>query len=149
MNLKYCSAIFCQDDAFDTDQGYTGNLQFVFALLGADGHHAAEMDSKQNKVNGSPTTVKTPRSYPRMSHATFIGGADGMINSGHDDEPGLMMLREGTGGEFSNIVLSHGNQHGVFMVSVSALPPTHSRAHATRAAHHCAMGAPAYHSADT
>ena len=89
VNLKYCSAIFCGDDAFDTDEGYQGKMQFLFALVGENGHHATEMDSKIDAQ---------PRSFPQMYGATFIGGGD--MNTNSNDA--VMKLREGTGGEVAD-----------------------------------------------
>ena len=101
VNLKYCSAIFCGDDAFDTDEGYQGKMQFLFALVGENGHHATEMDSKIDAQ---------PRSFPQMYGATFIGGGD--MNTNSNDA--VMKLREGTGGEFANIIMSHGHKNGMY-----------------------------------
>ena len=67
------STLFVGDDAFDSDEGYRGKLQYIFAMIGDGGHHATEMDSK-SKVNGVKSVDSTPRSYPMVSHATFIGG---------------------------------------------------------------------------
>eukprot|EP00954_Amorphochlora_amoebiformis_P002518 197682-Amorphochlora_amoeboformis.AAC.1 len=63
VNAKWLSALFVDDDAFDTDEGYNGKLQFLFALVDKDGDHAAEMDSKNDA---------SPRSFPIVSGATFI-----------------------------------------------------------------------------
>ena len=104
VNLKYCSAIFCGDDAFDTDQGYQGKMQFLFCMVGTHGHHCTEMDSDSKK----PWNAK-PRSFPQMYGATFVGG--GATLGGGDDA--LMRLREGTGGEFANIIITHGTGFGV------------------------------------
>ncbi|GAB5360413.1 hypothetical protein AAMO2058_000625800 [Amorphochlora amoebiformis] len=96
VNLKYCSAVFCGDDAFDTDQGYQGKMQFLFAIIDSNGHHAAEMDSKTNSDLNS-----LPRSFPQLYGATFI-------KANHTDlaSDGLMRLREGTGGRFANIIMT-------------------------------------------
>ncbi|GAB5355340.1 hypothetical protein AAMO2058_000197200 [Amorphochlora amoebiformis] len=95
VNLKFCSSIFNQDDAFDTDEGYQGKMQFLFAIVDKDGDRACEMDSKTNDNLNS-----MPRSFPQMYSSTFI-------KAEHDTgSKGLMLLREGTGGVFANLVLS-------------------------------------------
>ena len=65
------------------------------------------MDSK-SKVDGVKSVDSTPRSYPMVSHATFIGGAPDDKN-----EDALMRLREGTGGYFVNMILSHNAFYGI------------------------------------
>uniref|UniRef100_A0A7S3ZB07 G8 domain-containing protein n=1 Tax=Lotharella globosa TaxID=91324 RepID=A0A7S3ZB07_9EUKA len=101
VNLKWCSSVYNKDDAFDTDEGYQGKMQFLFALVDKDGHHAAEMDSKTNGNIDSQ-----PRSYPRLYGATFI-------KASHTSGDGLMKLREGTAGEFGNIILAGEAEWGV------------------------------------
>ena len=101
MSIKYCSAIFVGDDAFDTDQGYQGKMEFIFCMTGSVGHHCTEMDS-----GSSGNWDTTPRSFPQVYGATFIG-------SGTTDTDAIMRLREGTGGEFANIIISHGTGYGV------------------------------------
>ena len=83
--------------------GYVGKLQFIFALLGDNGHYATEMDSEQNGNKDS-----TPRSHPSVSHATFIGGSPDPRKS----DP-LMHLNDGTGGTFVNMILSHSANGGI------------------------------------
>jgi len=96
VNGRYLSSIYNKDDAFDTDQGYQGKLQFIFALLDEDGNHAAEMDG----VLDATGAIVQPRSYPQVYGATFA-----KANHSSRQSDGLMRLREGTGGEFGNIVL--------------------------------------------
>ncbi|GAB5355342.1 hypothetical protein AAMO2058_000197400 [Amorphochlora amoebiformis] len=70
-------------------------MQFIFALLDNIGDHACEMDSKTNGDIDS-----SPRSFPQIYGATFI-----KANHSSSSPRGLMRLREGTGGVFSNIIL--------------------------------------------
>merc|ERR1712185_891969 len=100
VNLKYISSIFCGDDAIDTDLGYKGDIQFAFAAVGEDGHHAVEMDGNNDDNS---------RSFPRVYNAMFVGHTEGSVQSVSTDSvtQGVMMLREGTGGEFGNIVVTN------------------------------------------
>ena len=107
VNVKYLSVLFCGDDGIDTDLGYNGSIQFAFVMVGTGGHHAAEMDSKYDKQ---------PRSFPRLYNALIVGGQNrDMPESSDDQKSGLIRLREGTGGEFGNIVMINVMQHGVRM----------------------------------
>mmetsp|Transcript_6079 Transcript_6079/g.9260 ORF Transcript_6079/g.9260 Transcript_6079/m.9260 type:complete len:3282 (-) Transcript_6079:228-10073(-) len=101
VNVKWLSSIFNQDDAFDTDEGYQGNMQFLFALVDTDGNHATEMDSRTDGNLDSQ-----PRSFPQVYGATFI-------KAGHTTTDGLMRLREGTGGRFGNIILTGNAAYGL------------------------------------
>jgi hypothetical protein len=86
VNVKYLSVLFAGDDAFDTDEGYVGKGQFLFAMTGSMGNHGTEMDSLYDT---------TPRSHPAFYSMTIIGGGA----SGR--------LREGTGGKFINVLLDN------------------------------------------
>ena len=67
-------------------------MQFVFAMVGKNGHHATEMDGNDNQQ---------PRSFPQVMGATFVGSN----NVAEGDA--VMRLREGTGGWFSNVIVTH------------------------------------------
>eukprot|EP00954_Amorphochlora_amoebiformis_P020470 1339634-Amorphochlora_amoeboformis.AAC.1 len=92
VNGKWLSSIFVDDDAFDTDEGYQGKLQFIFALVDKDGDHAAEMDSKNDMGR---------RSHPQVWGATFI-----KANHTTGTSNGLIQIREGGGGTFRNMILT-------------------------------------------
>merc|ERR550537_856202 len=103
VNVKYLSTLFVGDDAFDTDEGYQGKGQFLFAMIGMAGNHGTEMDSKTNSNKDS-----TPRSHPAFWSMTIIGGGN---QSTRGSSNALMRLREGTGGSFGNVILA--NAQGV------------------------------------
>ena len=107
VNVKYLSVLFVGDDAFDSDKGYQGKGQFLFAMLGVEGGHGTEMDN-QNKIGGSNDVNSQPRSHPQFTSMTIIG--DGTSGGG---SKGLMHLREGTGGKFENVVLAYGRDVGL------------------------------------
>tara|TARA_B100001750_G_scaffold222879_1_gene212642 strand:- start:953 stop:2542 length:1590 start_codon:yes stop_codon:yes gene_type:complete len=98
VNLKYCSVLWTGDDAFDTDEGYRGKGQFLFAIVGDEnGNRAYEMDSKFDSQ---------PRSMPQFANVTLIGsGAD----QGSADNDDMMRIREGTGGVFWNHIVVNGH----------------------------------------
>ena len=132
-NSQPAQAIFCGDDAFDTDQGYRGKMQFILCIAGSTSHHCAEMDGMKG--------ASTPRSFPKIYGATFIGGGDDHDGKGHaekDAKAALLHVREATGGEFANMVLTHGKYYGVVFVS-SAAPATRQPRWAS--VHACMHGA--------
>jgi len=106
VEVKYLSALFCGDDAFDTDEGYQGKGQFLFTMLGQDiCGRGFEMDNDGSDFNNQP------RSYPQFSNVTMIGPNGGTPDNDGSDE--MIRLREGTGGDFRNILIVHGNGVGL------------------------------------
>ncbi|EOD25051.1 hypothetical protein EMIHUDRAFT_443725 [Emiliania huxleyi CCMP1516] len=105
VNVKWLSVLFVGDDAFDSDEGYQGKGQFLFAMTGEDGNHGTEMDSKTGGNLNSQ-----PRSHPAFYSMTILGGGSAASGANAD---GLMRLREGTGGSFGNVVLAYGSGIGV------------------------------------
>jgi hypothetical protein len=104
VNLKYCAAIFCGDDHFDTDLGYQGKGQFLLAVIGSDdGNRGFEMDN-----NGSNMDLQ-PRAFPQFHNVTIIGSGE----SASADNDQCIRLREGTGGDFRNMIIIEGKEHGV------------------------------------
>ncbi|MFZ1688486.1 MAG: hypothetical protein WAU70_13735 [Flavobacteriales bacterium] len=69
-NLKYCTAMFCNDDYIDYDQGYSGKIQFFFGVMlpspGAQGDKAMENDGDDSSSGNSPL------SDPTIYNATII-----------------------------------------------------------------------------
>ncbi len=106
VDVKYLSAAFCADDCFDTDWGYRGRGQFLFGLMGRDVcGRGFEMD------NDGGDMAAQPRSRPMFCNVTLIGPGGGMpAGDGGDD---MIRLREGTAGDFRNMVIVNGNGVGV------------------------------------
>ena len=98
VNVKYLSPLFFGDDGFDTDDGYVGKGQFLFAMLGAVGNHGCEMDSRYGS---------TPRSHPAFYGMTLVGASALSTRPGN----AMMRLREGTGGNFGNLILANVATH--------------------------------------
>jgi hypothetical protein len=115
VNVKYLSVLFVGDDAFDSDEGYQGKGQFLFAMTGAQGNHGTEMDSK---TNGNFDSM--PRSHPAFYSMTIIGGGAGGRGGG------LMRLREGTGGKFGNVILTNPTDIGVRIGDCGSEPVSQS-----------------------
>lgn len=70
VDLKYCTALFCNDDYIDYDQGYNGRIQFFYGLMmpapGSQGDKAMENDGDDSSSGNSPL------SDPTVYNATII-----------------------------------------------------------------------------
>jgi hypothetical protein len=105
VDLKYCSVLFVGDDAFDTDLGYQGRGQYLFAMIGSeDGNRGFEMDNDGSDMD------KSPRSQPKFSNVTIIASGDSNVVADNDQ---VLRLREGTGGDFRNMIIVDGKAYGV------------------------------------
>ena len=107
VNVKYASVLFVGDDAIDTDMGFQGMIQFAYIMIGSGGHHGAEMDSKIDK---------TPRSFPQVYNALWVGHLSGSAASvsSDDQQAGILRLREGTGGSFGNNILTNVGTYAIY-----------------------------------
>lgn len=86
VNLRNIVIAFAEDDDFDTDQGWSGNAQFVFGYKSNEGvdpsNRSMELDGDDAAETGNPiTTDGTPYATGRMANFTMIGkkagGGDG------------------------------------------------------------------------
>ena len=109
VDMKYVSILFCGDDGLDTDLGYQGRIQFLYVMVGETGNHGAEMD------NGGSNPNQTPRSFPQVFNAHFVGHVYGTVQSASTDDnaPEIVRLREGTGGLFGNMIITNVGSNGV------------------------------------
>jgi hypothetical protein len=120
---------YCGDDGIDTDMGYQGRIQFAYVMVGKGGNHACEMDSR-SLSNGY--WDKQPRTFQRVYNALFVGHLQNDPNSVSSDtlQSSMMDLREGTAGEFGNIVMANVGSIGVTQSKCGAenrtqsLPPS-------------------------
>ncbi|MCF7840600.1 MAG: hypothetical protein K9N22_07470, partial [Candidatus Marinimicrobia bacterium] len=72
VDLKYCNVLFVGDDAFDTDLGYSGRGQFLFAMVASDdGNRGFEMDNDGSNMDAQP------RSKPQFMNVTLVGSGTG------------------------------------------------------------------------
>ncbi len=105
VNGKHLIAAFCRDDAFDIDEGYRGNLQFLFAIQSSTtGDHCGEHDGAP-KTN----TNATPKTYPVIYNATYLGSGQ----DGTSDGTRVFRMREAFGGEYKNSIFGDYDGYGV------------------------------------
>ncbi|MDB5190811.1 MAG: hypothetical protein JWQ96_374 [Segetibacter sp.] len=82
VNCKYLVAYKTQDDDFDTDNGYRGNVQFGLIIrdsLIADISRSESFESDNN----SSGTAATPKTSAVFSNITSIGPRAGLSNQGN------------------------------------------------------------------
>ena len=98
VNVKYVVLTGNQDDSVDWDHGYTGKLQYVLIQQATD-------DSEANRLieadNDGSNLAATPQSNPMIANFTGIGNN----YQGEDPSEGIY-LREGTGGQFYNVIVT-------------------------------------------
>jgi hypothetical protein len=100
VNAKYLVSTYSKDDSFDWTEGWRGNGQFWIAnQMVNDGDRGIEADNYKNN------NVATPYSNPKLSNITLIGG-------GNEEGYG-MKLREGTKGQFVNIIIDGFAKRGI------------------------------------
>jgi hypothetical protein len=105
VNAKHLPAVVVDNEASDADKGYTGRLQYIYAMLSSVGHHIAEMDADYGDVERSAPQVMieeadTPRATcncdsdvnecsgsPCQDDAFYVGPTCGNpLHPGCDDE---------------------------------------------------------------
>ena len=114
VNLKYCSTLFGDDDMLDWDLGYSGKVQFYFAIATDslnsgnvkttdNGYEADSDDKKSLNVAGQQNAV---RSIPVIYNTTLI--SNGHFKPSADNTgPAAIMAKEATGGEIYNSIFAN------------------------------------------
>lgn len=91
-NARYVLITGARDDSLDWDLGWNGKVQFLIAQQHPEtGDRAFEGDNSPERDNARP------RSAPQMSNITLVGTSP---------DHTAMVLRSGTAGQFSRVVLS-------------------------------------------
>ena len=70
VNGRYLVSAFVGDEAFDTDQGYRGNNQYLFGIHDAAGDNGYEMDGGDANLGGEDAA---PLSTPTFWNVTLVG----------------------------------------------------------------------------
>jgi len=92
VNAKHIYLTGNGDDSLDWTKGWVGNVQHVVIVQGQDtGDQGFEMD------NNGDAPDSEPRSIPTISNVTIVGNDNTDIG---------MLIREGTGGNFYNFVIT-------------------------------------------
>jgi hypothetical protein len=73
VNAKYLVALNGTDDDFDTDYGYSGNVQFAFGKRDASSWDAAGQSNGFESDNDATPTTQNPLTSPVFSNVTLVG----------------------------------------------------------------------------
>lgn len=104
VSVKHVVLTSIDDDSIDWDNGYQGNMQFVYVEQdknSTDANRAIEAD------NDGKDPAKTPKSLPVLSNITIVGNSF----KGEDEAEGIY-LREGTGLHLYNSVITGSSEMG-------------------------------------
>jgi hypothetical protein len=100
VNCSYLATVFCDDDGFDWDFGYSGSGQFWFCLkdevLPSSGSRGHEMD-----YCTPGGCITAPGAWPYVANVTSFGSG---VASGESDNDVALIFRSGSGGYFYNSV---------------------------------------------
>lgn len=106
VDIKYVSAAFAEDDAFDYDLGWSGTGQYLFALQGGNGaDHGAEWDGA--KPDNNAVSYSTARLY----NMTLIG--QGLNSTQRDANAPAVMMRDGSAYSLYNSIVTDFNGLGI------------------------------------
>jgi len=83
VNSRYLVSAFNGDDYFDYDQGFVGQLQFLFGVSNSDLEGANPTFSPDNgfEMDGEETSLSDLIGGATIANATIIGGGDGAGNA--------------------------------------------------------------------
>ncbi len=73
VDAKYLVAVGALDDDFDTDFGYSGNVQFAFSKKDPTSWDAAGQTNGFESDNDATPTTQTPLTAPVFSNVTLVG----------------------------------------------------------------------------
>jgi len=114
VNIKHLATAFCADDNIDTDDGYRGNMQFVFSLQDSlIGDFIAEHGGGSYPISG------TPYAKPQIANATYIGCRNN--TKGH-----LINFIDNSGGYYFNSIFIN-NLYGVYLENIKSGASSYSQ----------------------
>jgi hypothetical protein len=118
VNADHLIALNCDDDAFDTDFGFSGTVQFVF---GKQYEATAEKDSNGFEMDTSNSASIDPLTTAKWSNVTLCGANTGTAPA--DPRIGMVLRRQVSGSIVNAIVT--GFDSGAFSVrDIDKDPPT-------------------------
>jgi hypothetical protein len=104
VNCKYLIAYKTQDDDFDTDNGYSGKVQFGIVLRDSLIADISRSEAFESDNNSSGTTA-TPQTKAVFSNLTLIGPRASLNNVGNALYRGATHIRRNTGISIFNTII--------------------------------------------
>ena len=106
VNAKYLAVAYVGDDSFDFDDGYNGQLQFLFALQDEESNRAIEWDGATESDDiGIEHNVTEEFSHVKVFNMTAIG--NGKVTSNNGDGNTGLEIRSNGGGEVWNSIFTN------------------------------------------
>lgn len=126
VNARYLVAAFCGDDCFDYDQGYRGNLQFLFAIQGDNRQNDSDdgyLGDKGFEMDGAtaPEATAVPLGGGTVFNATMIGigGAARPNGTAGANNVGMHMRDNGAHKIYNSVFVDYAN---IFQVDADEQP---------------------------
>ena len=116
-NVSYVVSMASGDDQFDWAEGWSGTATNVYLEQSAD--QSLVQDKGIEGDNLKADNAASPASNPTLKNVTIIGKAD--IKNGDDETVDGMRLREGTKGNFDNVVIKGYSDDGIDVRSLATL----------------------------
>jgi hypothetical protein len=104
VNAKYLIAFKTQDDDFDTDNGYSGKVQFGLVLRDSVIADISNSEAFESDNNSGGTTA-SPKTSPIFSNITAIGPRASLTNVGSSYYRGAAHIRRNTALSLFNSVI--------------------------------------------
>lgn len=98
VSLKNIAIAYCGDECLDYDEGWTGNVQFLFAMIGTDkGDQPGEHDGSEATAGSQYDGT----SFPHIYNATYIGPGEENIDV---KCPRVLTFKSRGGGVYGNSI---------------------------------------------
>ncbi|MEM1268540.1 MAG: T9SS type A sorting domain-containing protein [Bacteroidota bacterium] len=107
VNGRYLASVFVGDENFDTDQGYSGNNQFLFAINSED---AGDWGTENDGGDADLGETLEPFATSKFVNVTMIGSGAGGANTGQD---GAFRIRENSRVSYVNSIVTEFNGIGI------------------------------------
>jgi hypothetical protein len=124
VNLKYVSLLWGDDDGLDYDQGWTGNVQFIFSLKRSTPGNALSDNGIEADGDDNTTNV-AQRSHPVIYNGTWIGTYENAGTADNSGDAGFN-FKERTEGEVYNCIVSNYERGVVIDKIKNSRPPANT-----------------------